>query len=99
MQLRMPAAVGNMSGLRGKDLGALGIPEERAYVARYCELAGLDSIDNFPFYVAFSFFRLAAILQGVAKRAVDGNASSEQAAEVGAYVEPVAQLGLEAIVG
>jgi aminoglycoside phosphotransferase (APT) family kinase protein len=97
MQLRMPQSVGNMSGLRGKDLAALGIPNERSCVASYCERMGIDRIDNFSFYVAFSFFRLAAIVQGVAKRAVEGNASSEQAAELGRFVHPIAEMALEAV--
>ena len=97
MQLRMPQNVGNMSGLRGKDLDALGIPNEQACVASYCERTGVDRIDNFSFYVAFSFFRLAAIVQGVAKRAIEGNASSVRAAELGRFVQPIAALALEAI--
>ena len=97
MQLRMPQNVGGMSGLRGKDLDALGIPDERVCVADYCARTGLDGIENFSFYVAFSFFRLAAIIQGVARRAVDGNASSERAAELGKFVDPIAHLALEAI--
>ncbi len=97
MQLRMPARVGNISGLQGKDLGALGIPTEEEYVAKYCERMGIAGIDNFSFYVAFSFFRLAAIIQGVAKRAVDGNASNKNAAQFGGFVEPMAGLALEAI--
>jgi len=97
MQLRMPAQIGSISGLRGRDLGELGIPTEGEYVAKYCERSGIDRIDNFGFYVAFSFFRLAAIIQGVAKRAVDGNASNRKAAELGQYVEPMAELALEAI--
>lgn len=99
MQLRMPQNVGNMSGLRGKDLGALGIPDEKACIADYCARTGLDGVDNFGFYVAFSFFRLAAIVQGVAKRATQGNASSEHAAELGKFVEPIAGLALEAAFG
>jgi len=97
MQLRMPARIGNISGLRGRDLSDLGITGESEYVAKYCERTGIDGIDNFGFYVAFSFFRLAAIVQGVAKRAADGNASNRNAAEFEAYVEPMAQLALEAI--
>ena len=97
MQLRMPARIGSISGLRGKDLGELGIPTEDEYVADYCERTGIDGIENFGFYVAFSFFRLAAIVQGVAKRAVDGNASNKNAAQMGEYVEPMAELALEAI--
>ncbi|SEA49864.1 phosphotransferase [Microbulbifer marinus] len=96
MQMRMPA-IGKVSGLLGKDLDALGIPSEQEYVATYCKRMGIEKIDNFSFYVAFSFFRLAAIIQGVAKRAVDGNASNKNAAEMGKYVGPLAELALEAI--
>ena len=99
MQLRMPDGIGNMSGLRGKDLDAIGIPSEADYVAQYCEYTGVKRIENLSFYVAFSFFRLAAIVQGVAKRAVDGNASNENAAALGEFVEPLAGLALEAIAG
>jgi len=97
MLLRLPQHVGRMSGLRGCDLAALGIPGEAQYVARYCELSGLAGIDNFNFYVAFSFFRLASIIQGVARRAKEGNASNRDAAEVGRYVRPMAEFALEAI--
>ncbi len=97
MQLRMPANSGNMSGLAGADRAALGIPEEKDYVARYCERMGLDGIDHWAFYLAFSFFRLAAIAQGVAKRALDGNASNKQAMKVGAYVAPLAMGALHVI--
>jgi len=97
MQLRMPANIGHISGLRGRDLGELGIPTEEEYVARYCERMGIDRIDNFGFYIAFSFFRLAAIVQGVAKRAVDGNASNKNAAQLGEFVQPMAELALEAV--
>ena len=96
MQFHLPEKVGSVSGLRGRDLAALGIPGERDYVARYCERIGIDGIDNFSFYVAFSFFRLAAIVQGVARRAQDGNASSKRAAEFAEFVEPLAALGLAA---
>jgi aminoglycoside phosphotransferase (APT) family kinase protein len=97
MQFRMPERTGSVSGLRGKNLEELGIPNEEQYVARYCERMGIDGIDNFGFYVAFSFFRLAAIVQGVAKRAVDGNASNVNAAAMGGYVEPLALMGIDAI--
>ena len=97
MTLRLPAGVGNMSGLRGVDRVALNIPTEEEYVAKYCERMGLEKIDNWSFYLAFSFFRLAAIAQGVAKRAQSGNASSKQAAQVGAFVQPLAQMALQVI--
>jgi aminoglycoside phosphotransferase (APT) family kinase protein len=97
MQLRMPAGQGVTPGLAGLDRKALGIPAEAEYVARYCQRIGFQRIDNWPFYLAFSFFRLAAIIQGVAKRAVDGNASSTRAAELGRWVEPLARMALEVI--
>ncbi|WOX05196.1 phosphotransferase [Microbulbifer pacificus] len=97
MQLRMPADSGNISGLMGVDRHSLGIPTEREYVARYCERMGIERIDNWAFYLAFSFFRLAAIIQGVAKRAHDGNASSKNAAKLGAFVGPLATLALNVI--
>jgi len=58
---------------------------------------GIEYIDNWPFYLAFSFFRLAAIIQGIAKRAVDGNASNERAAVLGQWVEPLAMMADEII--
>ena len=97
MQLRMPAESGNISGLMNVDRERLGIPSEKDYVARYCERMGIDRIDNWAFYLAFSFFRLAAIIQGVAKRAHDGNASSKNAATLGALVEPLAMMALDVI--
>ncbi|GLP96635.1 phosphotransferase family protein [Paraferrimonas sedimenticola] len=96
MQMRIPK-IGPVVGLAGKDLKALGIPNESQYIQAYCERMGIDSIDNFGFYVAFSFFRLAAIVQGVAKRALDGNASNKQAASMGDYVAPLAELALQSI--
>jgi len=97
MQLRMPAGAGTTPGLQGIDRASLGIPSEAEYVARYCERTGTGRIENWTFYLAFSFFRLAAIIQGVAKRAVDGNASSARAAELGRWVEPLARMAMDAI--
>ena len=97
MQLRMPSDAGATPGLQGIDREALGIPSESEYVERYCERAGIADIGNWTFYLAFSFFRLAAIIQGVAKRAVDGNASNTRAAELGQWVEPLARMALAAI--
>ncbi len=96
MQLRMPHT-GVMSGLGGLDREALGIPSEEDYVAQYCERMGIESIPNWNFYLAFSFFRLAAILQGVKKRALEGNASSEKALKMGELVKPLAVMGAELI--
>jgi len=96
MQLRMDPGK-HLSGLNGIDRAALGIPSEQEYVARYCEHRGLDRIDNWPFYLAFSFFRFAAILQGVKKRAIDGNASSAVALEYAKLIRPLAEKGLAVI--
>ena len=96
MQLRMPTA-GKMSGLAGVNRESLGIPSEKDYVASYCKRMGLESIDHWAFYLAFSFFRLAAIAQGVAKRAQDGNASNKEAKQVGSYVAPLAMAALNVI--
>ncbi|QOL25821.1 phosphotransferase family protein [Thalassotalea sp. LPB0316] len=97
MQLRMPQGLGGPDGLKGIDRESLGIPSEQAYVDLYCQRMGIDKIDNWTFYLAFSFFRLAAIVQGVAKRASQGNASNSNAAKVGAFVEPLALMALEVI--
>lgn len=96
MQWRLPA-VDLLRGLDGIDRPALGIPTEEAYVAQYCTRRGITGVQNWTFALAFSFFRLAGIAQGVKKRAQDGNASSSQAAEVGAVVAMLGQKALEAI--
>lgn len=96
MQLRMPAG-GMMPGLSGIDRHALGIPSEQEYVAMYCQRMGIKEIPNWNFYLAFCFFRFASILQGVKKRAIDGNASSEKALQVGAFVKPLAEMANEVI--
>ena len=90
MQLRMDPGE-HLPGLEGIDRSRLGIPSEREYVAQYCDLYGLSGIDNWPFYLVFGFFRMAAILQGVKKRALDGNASSAVALEYAELVRPLAE--------
>ena len=95
MQRRMEAGRA-IPGLRGLDLDALGIPNEADFLASYCRRTNLDDVEPWSFYLACSFFRLAAICQGVLKRALDGNASNERAAELGTMVEPLAALGADA---
>ncbi|WP_100656973.1 phosphotransferase family protein [Alteromonas flava] len=90
MQLRLPSDLGHAPGLGGVDRKALGIPEEQDYIESYCQRRGIDTIDNWSFYLAFSFFRLAAIVQGVVKRAKMGNASNKQAASLEAMMRPLA---------
>ena len=85
---------GGINGMMGVDRGPLGIPSDPEYIARYCERTGRDDIAHWPFYMVFCFFRLAAILQGVKKRAIDGNASSAEAASRGDMVGPLAAMAL-----
>ena len=88
MTWRLPNQ-GGFRGLGGIDRTAIGLPTEQEYVAAYCQRRGIDHIDNWFFYLAFSFFRLAAILQGVYKRAVDGNASNPQKAKTYGAAVPI----------
>jgi aminoglycoside phosphotransferase (APT) family kinase protein len=100
MGMRLPASEQQQmapGGLGGLDLQSLGLPSEQDYIASYCQYRGIDRIDNWDFFLAFSFFRLAAISQGVAKRASQGNASNASAGEVGDMVAPLAEMGLEII--
>lgn len=80
-------------GFGDLDRTAMGIPEESDYVARYCARTGRDLVPDWNFYLAFSLFRVAAILQGVWKRAQEGQASSTDAAIVGAKAPPLADIG------
>jgi len=99
MGMRLPSGngPGASSGLFGVDIQALGIPSEQDYIDSYCQRMGIEKLENWNFYLAFSFFRLAAIAQGVAKRAADGNASSKAAGGVAAMVQPLAANALTII--
>ena len=99
MGMRLPSGngPGASSGLLGVDIQALGIPSEQDYIDSYCQRMGIEKLENWNFYLAFSFFRLAAIAQGVAKRAADGNASSKAAGGVAAMVQPLAANALTII--
>jgi aminoglycoside phosphotransferase (APT) family kinase protein len=81
-------------GMAGKDLAALGIPSEGAYVEAYCARVGRPPIDRptWEFAMAFSMFRLAAILQGIARRAEDGTAASSEAVAAGRKARPIAEV-------
>lgn len=84
---------GAMRGLGGLDLQALGIPEESAYIAAYERRIGRSVAGDWNYYLAYNLFRIAAILQGIAKRVDEGTASSPQAAEYGRQARPLAELG------
>ena len=96
MALRLPRNPA-LSGLAGLDCAALGIPSERELLARYAQKTGREVPEDWGFVLAFSFFRLAAIAQGVAKRAEQGNASSEQAQQAGQMVKLLASSGVRAL--
>nr|MBP6544529.1 phosphotransferase [Piscinibacter sp.] len=88
---------GSFRGIGGVDLAALGIPDEKTYVRRYCERTGRPDADavmaDWNFYMAYNLFRMAGILQGIAKRVVEGTASSAQATSAGAGARPLAEMG------
>lgn len=80
-------------GLGDLDRLALGIPEEAEYIRRYAERSGYEVKKHWDFYLAFALFRVAAILQGIQRRAMDGNASAADAADIGARAAPLAEIG------
>jgi len=88
---------GSFRGLSGVDIASLGIPDEKSYVRRYCERTGRPDPDavmaDWNFYLAYNLFRLAGILQGIAKRVEMGTASSAQARQAGAGARPLAEMG------
>ncbi|MEP4246361.1 phosphotransferase family protein [Tateyamaria sp.] len=97
MQWQLPAG-SEGRGLAGVERASLGLPSDQAFIEAYCARRGLPGIDNFGYYLAFCFFRMAAIIQGVLRRALDGNASNpERAMQLGVYVPLFAQNGLEAL--
>jgi aminoglycoside phosphotransferase (APT) family kinase protein len=97
MQWRLPNA-GAFRGLAGVDRATKGLPTDANYVADYCRRTGLKAIPDWPFLIAFSFFRIAAIVQGVYKRSLDGNASNpERARKMGEAVPLMARLAMKAV--
>jgi aminoglycoside phosphotransferase (APT) family kinase protein len=94
MAWQMPDFGIGSAGLLNADLKTLGIPNEGEYVALYCERTGRKGgIPNRDFYAAYNFFRIAAILQGIAGRVRDGTAASEHAEKTAKAVAPLAELG------
>jgi aminoglycoside phosphotransferase (APT) family kinase protein len=99
MGLRLPETF-PIRGLGGRDRASLGIPNEREIVEQYCRLRGIEKIDNWPFYLAVCLFRLAAIVQGVKKRGLIGNASQgEEALELGNIPAELAKMAVDLIEG
>ena len=87
---------GAFRGIGGIDIASLGIPGEQDYIRRYCQRTGLATPEalapDWNFYLAYNMFRIAAILQGIAKRVEAGTASSAQARASGAGARPMAEL-------
>jgi aminoglycoside phosphotransferase (APT) family kinase protein len=93
MYFRIPAAADGGGGLAGLDLQQLGIPSEQEFVAKYCAHAGRAQIENWPFFLAFSCFRMAAITQGVYARGLQGNAADKKAVLYGELAKNFAAIG------
>lgn len=83
-----------LPGLKGVNLNELGIPSTQEIVSRYCNNMQVEKIENFDYYMAFTFFKVAAIMQGVYKRSLQGQASSAKAVKVARKItEEMADLG------
>jgi aminoglycoside phosphotransferase (APT) family kinase protein len=94
MQWHMPPDDGGAGtgSLVGFDLPALGIPPLADYVEAYVARTGLDPRPDLNAYLAYNFFRIAAILQGIAGRVRDGTATSEHAPAKAQMVRPLAEV-------
>ena len=95
MMYRMPPDI--VAGLGGADPVALGLPTEAEYIAAYCRRTGRDKIGSWDFYLAFNFFRLAAIFHGIKGRVIRGNATNAQAQERAKAFPRLAKLGRDAM--
>lgn len=95
MMYRMPPHI--VAGLHGADIAALGIPSEQDYIAAYCRCTNRSEIASWDFYIAFNFFRLAAIFHGIKGRAIRGTAASSQAKQRAAVFPELARLAGEAM--
>jgi aminoglycoside phosphotransferase (APT) family kinase protein len=97
MRYNLPEA--EFRGLRGVDIGKLGIPSESECIEQYCQLRGLPQVSpqDWTYYLAFCMFRLTGILQGVMARALQGNASSQTALQAGSRARPLAELAWQLV--
>ena len=84
-------------GYKGLNLADLGIPTEREHIEAYCHRTGRSDLPHWNFFIAFSIFRLAAIVQGVYKRGLDGIASIDSAKLYGSQVRILADIGWQVI--
>ena len=94
MQWSMPTG-SEGRGLQDINRKEFGLMEDKEFIESYCQSVGLNGIDKFEFYMAFAFFRMAAILQGVKKRGLEGNASNpEKAMKLGNLVKLFSEKGI-----
>jgi aminoglycoside phosphotransferase (APT) family kinase protein len=91
MSWHIPASL--WRGIAGIDLQALGIPSEDQYIKTYIDTTGFEGVEHWDFYIAYNLFRMSAILQGIARRAQDGNAAAADAQATGLKARPLADLG------
>jgi len=82
-------------GLQGMDLTQLGIPPEAELLKTYASSAGQKDVPNIDYYIVFSMFRLAAILAGVMRRGMDGNAADPRAIERGKNYQQIAKAAMD----
>jgi aminoglycoside phosphotransferase (APT) family kinase protein len=95
MMYHMPPSI--VAGLDGADLAALNIPSEADYVAAYCRRTGRETIPSWDFYMAFNFFRLAAIFHGIKGRYLRGTAASAHAKDRAEAFPVLARLARQAM--
>ncbi len=90
---------GKYRGFAGLDLEALGIPSEQRYAQAYFRRTGREPVDasTWDYYMAYNLFRIAAILQGITKRVLEGTAASEHAREHGSRAPLMAELGWQQV--
>jgi aminoglycoside phosphotransferase (APT) family kinase protein len=91
MMYHMPPRI--VAGLAGAELNALNIPNETDYISAYCRRTGRETIPHYSYYIAFNFFRLAAIVHGIKGRLIRGTASSAHAAERAKAFPELARIG------
>jgi aminoglycoside phosphotransferase (APT) family kinase protein len=93
MYYRIPTGGEGSGGLAGTDIAAAGIPSEQEFIEMYCRFSGRERIADWPFFLAFAYFRMAAITQGVYARALQGNAADRRAIMYGEHAKNFAAAG------
>jgi aminoglycoside phosphotransferase (APT) family kinase protein len=97
MPWRIPRSI--FRGFAGVDHASLGIPTEREYVTAYFQRTGRQPVAerDWEYYMAYNMFRIAAIIQGIMARALQGNASNADALQTGRTAVPLAELAWQQV--